>query len=415
MRVCLVVRQFPAISETFIVNQAVGLLQRGHEVVIVPQRTAVRDLMTGELQDSGLMARVIRQPAITRSSALKDVAKLTPALVTTRGRIVRAARAAEANDSRALIKAMFWARRLQQAGYVDLIHSHFGPSALFAVAARRAGVVQAPIVATFHGSDVTVLPKRRGFDIYRSGFQEIEALTVGSTFIAGEVVRLGATASKVHVVPQGVDTRTFARSPCREELNRPFTVVTVARLVEVKGVDVALRAIASASTHVPDLRYVVVGDGPERPGLERHARELRILDRVTFLGAQDRAGVIRVLERSDVFLLSGVRASTGAVEGQGLAILEAMATGLPAIVSDIGGPGETVRQDETGFLVPERDVEGFARRIVELATQSARRRTMGNAASMDVARRFSLDGQLDELERLYQEVLVAHSSKGRAT
>jgi len=301
---------------------------------------------------------------------------------------------------------MFWAMRLQRAGHIDIVHSHFGPCVLFAVAARRAGLIQAPIVATVHGRDVTTLPRRMGEEVYRSGFGEVEAITVGSEFIAGVVAKLGAAPRKVVRLPQGVDTRIFVYRRRDWGNDQGFTVVTVARLVEVKGVDIALRAVAMASARISSLRYLIVGDGPERSRLERLAAELGILDRVVFLGAQDRASVLGAYERSDAFLLSGVNTAEGAAEGQGLAVLEAMATGLPAIVSDVGGLAESVRHNETGFLVAERDVEDLARHIVYLASQRARCRAMGEAASLNVCERFTLDSQLDRLEELYRMVLV---------
>jgi colanic acid/amylovoran biosynthesis glycosyltransferase len=415
MRVCLIVRQFPAVSETFVVDQAVGLLRRGHEVVIVPERPIVPDPVSGGLGQIGLMDRVIREPSISerRAARARDLAILARGLVASKGGIARVSREIGIRDMRRTAKTMFWAMRLVEAGSVDVIHSHFGPSALFAVAARRAGLVRAPIVATVHGTDVTRLPRKRGPDMYRSAFREVESLTVGSAFIADVAVKLGAAPKKLHRLPQGVDTRAFVRTRRDGREDRSFTLVTVARLVEVKGVDYGLRAVSIASAHVPKLRYLIVGDGPERSRLERLADELGICDRVSFLGAQDRSGVVEAFDRSDAFLLSGVLTTDGSVEGQGLAVLEAMATGLPAIVSDVGGLGEGVRDGETGFLVGERDVEGLAGHIVDLASHSAGRRRMGDAASSYVRERFSLDAHLDSLERLYRSVLADHAGRPR--
>lgn len=408
MRVCLIARQFPALSETFVVNQALGLLERGHEVVIVPERPALRDPASERVQQSGLMERVIRHPAIsTRLSVwVKDFATLTRGLAVSKGGIARVVRGG-VFDGRASIKTMFWAMRLLRTEGVDIVHSHFGPSALFAVAARRANLLSAPIVATVHGSDVTTLPNRGRGDMYRRGFQEVEALTVGSAFIAEKIIQLGAPQSKVQLIPQGIDTRTFFwRRRVRPD-NRTFTLLTVARLVEVKGVDYAVRAVAAASTHISGLRYLIVGDGPERIRLERLANQLGIHDRVTFLGAQNGDAVLAAYDRSDAFMLSGVQTAAGTAEGQGLAVLEAMATGLPAIVSNVGGLPESVRHDVTGFLVAERDVQGLAHRVVELASQSTRRRAMGRAASADIRERFSLDAYLDRLELTYESVLTS--------
>jgi colanic acid/amylovoran biosynthesis glycosyltransferase len=409
MRICLIVRQFPALSETFVANQALGLLRLGHEVVIVPERITVRDTISAELRASGLLDRVVRHPAVgarwsTRVSAL---ASLIPAISISRGAIVRASVNSGQLGTKAKAKTLFWAMRLQGVGHVDIIHTQFGPCALFAVAARRAGLMRAPIVSTVHGTDVTALPHRRGHDMYREAFDDVDAITVGSEYIARVVTTLGAAPQKVKRIPQGVDTGVFAYQDRRGRDDEPFTLVTVGRLVEVKGVDVALRAFAAARDRVPDLRYLIVGRGRERPVLERLAADLGVDEAVTFLGEQDRAGVLSALERADVFLLSGVHTAEGAAEGQGLAVLEAMATGLPAMVSGVGGLAESVQHQETGFIVAERDVEGLAQRIVEMASDRRRCLTMGRAASMDIRERFSLASQLERLEGLYAAVLAS--------
>jgi colanic acid/amylovoran biosynthesis glycosyltransferase len=410
VRVAIVVRAFPLVSETFVVNHAVGLQARGHDVVIVPERPhAVAE--TTPASSRSLDVTVIREPAVPRS-ALRRIAD-TPmqviASMTDRGgpalRVARSTQIAGGPGARALVKRHYWARRMAAVGTVDLVHSHFGPCAVFAWTARQRGLIDAPIVATVHGSDVTRLPLLLGADIYRNAFEGIDAITVGSRFIASVVNGLGAPPERTHVVPQGIDVDTFVPAPHKRTAQQGPTAITVGRLVPCKGVDIALRAIAAAAHEVPDLKYVVIGDGPERSRLESLAGELGIRTRVTFCGSADRHVVVEKLQTADIYLQPSVQTGDGRAEGQGLAPLEAMATALPVIVSNVGGLAEAVHDGGTGFVVPDSDVATMAERIVDLARDAQGRVGMGSRGREHVVANYSLTAQLDRLESLYAGIV----------
>jgi glycosyltransferase involved in cell wall biosynthesis len=166
----------------------------------------------------------------------------------------------------------------------------------------------------------------------------------------------------------------------------PATLLTVARLTKQKRVDVLLRAVALAVGDVPDLRFVIVGDGPERPRLEALAWDLHLGEHVRFAGSLQPLSVELCSEyrRATVFALTSV--------GEGLAnvFIEAGAFGLPSLGSDSGGTPEVVTNNVTGYLVRPDDPQNTATRLVALMKDPDRREQMGAAARRWVEQEFGL-------------------------
>jgi len=174
-------------------------------------------------------------------------------------------------------------------------------------------------------------------------------------------------AANYHVVSGGIDSAfdPAAAAPGRD-------LVLVGRLVEVKRIDLFLRAIAEASRALPRLTATIVGDGPLRPEMERLASELGIVDRVEFAGQQN--DVPKWLRQARLFVL------TSDSEGLALSLMEAMTCGLPAVVSNVGDLGDLVQDGVNGFLVDERTPQAFAARMVELLSDANRLSAFSQAA-----------------------------------
>jgi colanic acid/amylovoran biosynthesis glycosyltransferase len=226
-----------------------------------------------------------------------------------------------------------------------------------------------------------------------------------SRFTAGRLRALGCPEERTVTLPMGVDTRRFC--PPERPVAAPGTlrVLTVARLVEAKGIEYALRAVAQLSARWPGLVYRVVGDGPLRADLERLAGELGLAGRVTFAGACSRDQVLAALAEADVFLLPSVVGRDGTEETQGVVLLEAQAMGLPVVASRIGGIPESMVDGGSGWLVPERDAGALAGRLEALLERPAEGRALGRAGRAWVEEKFDLRGLNDRLVEIYEELL----------
>jgi len=291
-------------------------------------------------------------------------------------------------------------RRLLRREAIAVVHAHDIQSAAYGLLAGR--LARVPALLTVHGLGI-FRQKRARWLLPRLGRWLDRVVFVGEWLQRAGAEQFGFRPRRPLVVHNGVDTAAFAPGPpdasLRAELGVPQgapVVGSVGNLRAVKDYPCLLRAFALARARVPDAVLVLVGDGPERPRLEALARELGIAEAVRFAGA--RADVRHVLRLFDVFALSSH------TEGISVALLEAMATGLPAVLSRTGGNPEVAVEDGTASLVPVGDHEAMGHALAGLLADPARRRAMGEAARRRVEAEFSLDRMVKAYEAVYEEI-----------
>ena len=298
--------------------------------------------------------------------------------------------------------------RLLRGRRPALIHAHFGVEGVYALPlARQFGV---PLVTTFHGFDATLStaallrsPAWANYPLFRRRLAKQGALFLcASAFIRDRVLAMGFPAARTCVHYIGVDCRTISPRDPGEETP---TILHVARLVEVKGTEYLIRGFAQLAAEHPDVRLDIIGDGPLKASLQALSGTLGVVDRVRFLGGMPHAQVLAAMRMAAMLVLPSVRTATGREEGLGMVLLEAAATGIPAIGSRIGGIPEGVLDGETGFLVPPRDPAALAARMRNLLADPALRLRMGTAARALVEQRFDLHRQTSLLEDWYDAVL----------
>ncbi len=273
--------------------------------------------------------------------------------------------------------------------------------------AKESGV---PVVAHFHGRDVASMlrfrPYRRSL---MKNLHRFDAIVVVGTHQERWMLEHGCEAERVHLIPCGA---TVDPSP-PEVRTQGDTVrfLAVGRLAEMKGPQYTLQAFALVKRRVPRSSLKMVGDGPLRQDLERMAGELGIADSVCFTGPLSPEAVRHELIGCDVFVQhSLVVPSTGDCEGSPVALAEAAGAGLPVVSTLCPGITDQVLEGITGFLVPQRDVEGMAARMVRLAEDSGLRASLGAAGRQRVVTCFDVNEQVRKLE----DVLI-HTATGQRT
>jgi glycosyltransferase involved in cell wall biosynthesis len=215
---------------------------------------------------------------------------------------------------------------------------------------------------------------------------------------------------KVYVIPNGVDTQKFRPSTdaacLRQELGiaaESLIAGIVAALRPEKNHSLFLNAAADVLRRLPTAMFLVVGDGPERPRLERLARELGCASCVRFLG--NRSDVPTILSALDVFVLTSLN------EANPVSILEAMSCGRPVVATDVGSVRETVRDGRTGRLVPPGDQALLVERIVELLTAPDYARELGRAGREAVVESWSLERMVAGYEGLITDIYCRKLSR----
>ncbi len=278
--------------------------------------------------------------------------------------------------------------RLHRRWPFDLVHAHNAVPAGDAVRrARRA----APLVVSVHGGDVLYTAPRHGESAVRPTFEHARLVLANSTGIAEYAQRLGA--ARTRVVHLGTDL------PALESPRDSVTLVTVAHLVGRKRHADVLRALWVLRARRPELRYLVIGDGPERAALERLAAELELSDRVEFAGQLPHEEALARSRSCALLVMPSID------EAFGVAYVEAMAGGLPVLGSvgepgpqEIGAMGDGIR------LVPPGDVERLAREIDELMHRKLLV-DLGARARRTVERHFTWDRCGQATVAAYEEAL----------
>ncbi len=288
-----------------------------------------------------------------------------------------------------------------------LIHAQFGLGGALALPiARYAGV---PLVVTFHGGDAT---KDKHFESGRlmpTIFQrrrhalanEAEAIFCVSQFVRARLIARGFPVAKLQTHYLGIDIPAEVALP---PLGIAKTVLFVGRLVEKKGVDVLIDAMAMVRATDPSLTLTVVGDGPLRTDLKRRASEAGV--QVDFKGWLKPQEVQAAIRRALVLAVPSRTAGGGDAEGLPTVIMEAMALGVPVVASRHAGIPEIIAHGVTGLLVPENDVPALAEAIVAIDQDQDLAGRLRGEAYADVRARFDAERQSALLEQHLLDIIA---------
>jgi colanic acid/amylovoran biosynthesis glycosyltransferase len=209
----------------------------------------------------------------------------------------------------------------------------------------------------------------------------------------------------VVVLPSGIQCARFRFAPRQPPGDGRVRVVTTGRLVEKKGVEYGIRAVARLRAAGVSVEYAVVGDGPLRPALEQLIGELGLAGAVSILGWRQESEVARVLDRAHLFLSPNVTAANGDEDAPVNVIKEAMATGLPVVGTRHGGIPEVVQDGVSGFLVAERDVDALVERLGHLVAHPELWPGMGQAGRAWVERHYDAPMLAARLEEIYRQLV----------
>jgi glycosyltransferase involved in cell wall biosynthesis len=288
----------------------------------------------------------------------------------------------------------------------SLVHAHFGIDGIVGASLSRS--LRVPLVVTFHGYDATTSD-----DVFRRGplaerlyvWRRPQLIARTTTFICvseyirAQVIARGIPPDRAMVHYTGIDTSFFRPDPA---IAREPVVLFVGRLVEKKGCEYLIHAMAEVQEQHRAAKLVIIGDGPLRAGLERLAHP----QNVRFLGSQPSAVVREWMNRAMVFSTPSIVAKDGDAEGFGMVFAEAQCMGTPVASFATGGIPEAVQDGETGLLAPERDTRGLARNILALLTDAALWQRLSDAGRVRVARFFDLQRQTDALESIYDAAIA---------
>lgn len=303
----------------------------------------------------------------------------------------------------AAIRAILRSRKIQ------LLHTHGYKADIYGyLASRRMGI---PVVATCH----LWTRQTRAIRVYEfldSLFlRRFDAVVAVSDLIGEEVRRAGIAPEKLTTIDNGIDLSSFESAapslPGELGTQGRMLIGTVGRLVSQKGIRYFLMAAQQVLQKHPDLRFAVVGDGPDRSDLEQLAGKLGIAGSVFFTGS--RADMPQVYASLDIFVLASLD------EGMPMAVLEALASGRPVIATEVGAVAKLVVPGETGILLQPADTSGLAQAILSLVDDRGLREHLGRNGKARVYEQFSSRVMSGKYLQIYERLLECRGRFRAAT
>jgi glycosyltransferase involved in cell wall biosynthesis len=388
-----VVRKFPVLSETFILNEILALEAMGVKVQIfslaptrdprfhegVSRLKADVHYLPGPTEIKTLMRYARRQAARSprryRKQLLKVIATRRPSLLWR------------------FLQASWVADRARRTG-VRHLHAHFANRSA-TVAQQASKLLGIPFSFTAHA-----------FDIYRDADHDVIARKMADARFTATVSDYNVTflkslvnghPARIELVRNGIDMTRFV--PPRHYPDGPFRILTVARLVEKKGIPILVNACRILRDRGLDFRCDIIGKGAMRADLERMIRESNLSDRVKLLGPLPQQEIVRHYQHAHLLALPCIVGEDGNRDGLPVSIIEALACGVPVVSTPVTGIPEVVRDGINGLMVPEGDSEKLADAIQRVMLDHELLATLRSSARPSVLESFD---QTRTASRLYE-------------
>jgi len=289
----------------------------------------------------------------------------------------------------------------------DILHAHYVSH--YGVYGALSGFK--PFVVTVWGSDVFIDPKKSMAKKYfvKYALKKADLITTDSLSSIKAILGFGVDEEKVKLIVHGVDLRVFYPIENNEEFKKELripqnyqVVISTRNLEPVYDVDTLIKAIPYVIDECPNTFFLIVGDGILRRQLEELACKLGVAKNVRFVGSVSNREMPKFLGSSDVFV------STSLSDTRSVSLLEAMACGLPVVVTDLEGNRECVREGVNGFLFSKGDFKALAEKIIYLLRDEDTSRRFGVINRRYVEKEGSYEKEMKKMEKLYKELVEAY-------
>lgn len=406
MKIAFLVDEFPSVSQTFVLSQIAGLIDLGHDVIVCAAKSGSAGKNHNNYQKYGLLKKThyyrIPENKITRIvKAMFLIVKYAP---NNYGAIIRSLNVFKYGKQALSLNLLFMSIPFIEKGPFHIVHCQFGTLGPFAVSICQICSSNCKIVTSIRGYDVTVFMKKDP-EAYRALFDKGDLFLPVCDFLKERLIQVGCEEKKIVVHYSGIDCSKFQYRQRQRRPDEPIKVLTIARLVEKKGVAFAIEAVARLVSEGEQIEYTVVGDGMLRESLQLLIEDLGIKREVKLLGWKTHEQVKILMEESHVLVAPSLTSESGDQEGIPNAIKEAMATGLPVISTFHSGIPELVTDGVSGLLVQERDATSLADALTYLIRHPEICIEMGRAGRMQVEQNFDAKSLSKNLEGLYLELV----------
>lgn len=357
MKILFVVASFPVLSETFILNQLTGLVDRGHEVYVYSTHKLEVPMFHKHLEPYHLHKRTFY-------------------------------------------------RTLPKDFYADIVMCQFGQGyETYLELKNEYHLHTKKVITCFRGSDaLEALNSKPKKAYYKTLFRECDLIMPVCNHLKELLVEAGCNPKKILVHHSSIDCTKFTFKPRTLMDGETIRIVTTGRLVEKKGIEYAIRAVALVKNIYPNISYTIIGEGNMHNRFQAVINSLGMQDTISMVGQQNQAYIIDALDKAHIFILSSITAF-GNIEGIANALKEAMAMGIPSIGTYHSGTPELITHKESGLLVQERNSPELAEAITYLIEHPEIWIPMGIAARQKIEQEFEIEKENDNLVRILKNLL----------
>lgn len=390
MNILYWLRQFPKTSNTFIINELLELERRGHNVYIFALKSSPSTSPHPEVAELNADIRYGDLPVPTDVTELLSKKVFHP-------RVLRNA-LFTANPKWHAISLLLGKQCIeftQSLGNdIDIIHTHFAERSRFP-AKYAASYLDIPFTVTAHAFDIFQNPNNT---FLRCLFSRTNRIITISDYNRAHIDQLIDGTTPVDVVHAGIDPKKFTPSSKSVE-NR---VLTVARLVEKKGIVDAIRGMEMVIGQLPDVEYHIVGSGPLKHQIEKVVTQRGLEENIDLLGRISDQRLIREYDLAQCFLLPCVVAKSGDRDGIPVALMEAMAMETPPVSTNISGIPELIDDGVNGILVEPSNAAAISDAVSEILTDDSRREHFSKRGRETVISDFNISVEVEQLESVFE-------------
>ena len=298
------------------------------------------------------------------------------------------------------------------AGHFDVLHcGDLFPQAFNGVFLRK--LFGIPLIVFCHGDEISQTDRRRYQPKVRNFiYRHADAIVAANQFACDGLKRIGIPEGRIHKLTPGVDLQSFFARPVNSELIERYrllnkkVLLTVARLVPRKNVRIVIEALPNVLKEIPNLKYLVAGEGPEEGSLRQLVHDLHLDDVVEFVGNIPNQKISDFYNLCDVFVMVNRLEKGGDVESFGMVFTEANAMGKPVIGGRSGGSAEAIVEGQSGFLVNPEDPKEVAERLLLLLKDEALAKKIGAFGKERVTNQFNWLARAHELRNISKQLLV---------
>lgn len=369
MKLTFFTMRFPVASETFVLNQVTHFIDAGYEVEIISVFPGDLVNRHAAFDEYGLAAKthyLLPEEKVSIVDKLNQRIKLVLPKMT-KPSLLRSlnVRRYGAQSSKLLLPSIV--ANAKQTFTADVFLVHFGYAGALANKLRELGVLKGKQATVFHGADISrrhILEEHK-LD-YVNLFRQSELMLPISHLWENKLIEMGCPPEKIHVTRMGIEPEKFNFQP-RQAFHTPLRIVSVARLTEKKGLDVAVKASAILKQRGGQFQYTIIGNGDQDEMMRDFIAREGMEDCVSMPGFKPQEEIRRALSEADIFLLPSKTAADGDMEGIPVALMEAMAVGLPVVSTFHSGIPELIENNVSGWLVEEDDPEALAETLLKLS------------------------------------------------